>query len=258
MGRMPNRPPLVGLVPAAGLGTRMGAGAGSKELVPVPPPDGGGPHRPVCEFILRALAGVGAERAFVVLRAGKWDIPAHFAAADPSGLPPLAFLVTAGTASVPASLDLAYFFVADSTVAMGMADSCFVPNDALARTVARHRAGGAAVTLAAFHSDRPDKTDMVELDGDRAAGFRVKPGPCDLDHTFGAAVWGPEFTEFLHRTLADPEVAARPGELQISQVLGAALEAGLEIDAERSPGGRYIDVGTPDDLERYRRGGIAT
>jgi glucose-1-phosphate thymidylyltransferase len=159
-------------------------------------------------------------------------------------------------ASVPASLDVAYPFVAGCTVVTGFADSCFAPADALRRAVDRHRSGRAAVTLAVFASDRPDKTDMVELDGERVTGFRVKPGPCELEHTFGAAVWSPEITELLHH-FVQSEDAARDGELQLSEVFGAVLDAGFSIDAERSPGGRYVDVGTPEDLERFRSRGLA-
>jgi len=248
--------PLLGLVPAAGRATRLTGVAGSKELVPVPGPGPGGAPRPVAEFLLSALAGAGVERAYVVLRTGKWDVAEHFAAAPPPGLR-LAYLVTAGTDSIPASLDLAYPFARGATVVTGFPDSCFTPLDAVGRAVRRHRAGGAAVTVVLFRSDRPDKTDMVELDGDRVVGLRVKPGACGLDYTYGAAVWSPEFTEFLHDFLArrqGREPRPEP-ELQISQVLVAGLAAGLEIDAETTPLGRYVDVGTPEDLARVRGSG---
>jgi glucose-1-phosphate thymidylyltransferase len=251
---------LIGLVPAAGRGTRLGGIAGSKEMVPVPTA-GSGASAPVSAQLLRCLAEAGVERAYVVLRTGKWDLPEYYAAHPPTRGPRLAYLMTPGTASIPATLDLAYPFALRSTVVLGFPDSCFQPRDALRRAVERHRAGSAAVTLALFPSDRPDKTDMVELDGDRVSGFRVKPGACELRFTFGAAVWGPDFTDFLHRFLAARERTSDPAaesesELQISQVLGAALRAGLAIDAEPSPSGRYVDLGTPDDLHRVRSEGV--
>lgn len=264
---------LIGLVPAAGRATRLAGVAGSKELVLVPGPSVPGPivpepvtpgagdpgsgdtgtPRPVAEFLLAALTAAGVERAYVVLRTGKWDVVEHFAASPPRALR-LAFLATPGTPSIPATLDLAYPFVRDATVVTGFADSCFTPLDAVDRALRRHRRDGAAVTLALFPSDRPDKTDMVELDGDRVVGFRVKPGPCGFEHTFGAAVWGPELTEFLHDFLES--VPSRDSELQVSEMLTAALAAGLRIDAELSPAGRYVDVGTPEDLARVRASGI--
>ncbi len=244
---------LIGLVPAAGRGSRLSGIAGSKELVPVPGVDGSGRPCPVARYLLEALAKAGVELVYVVLRTGKWDVAEHFTA-EPPGDVRLAYLTTSGTSSIPASLDLAYPFVRGATVVTGFADSCFTPLDAAGRALNRHRRDGAAVTLAVFPSDRPDKTDMVELDGNRVTGLRVKPGACDLEYTFGAAVWGPEFTEFLHDELPRPH--SRGSELQVSEVLVGALEAGLRIDAELSPRGRYVDVGTPEDLSRVREHGI--
>ena len=189
--------PIVGLIPAAGKATRLHGVGGSKELQRVRAPIDGGEPTPVAQYLLQAMAEAGVERAYVVLRAGKWDIPSHFALATPAPAFPLAYLVTRGTSSIPASLDLAYPWVRGATVVTGFPDSCFAPLDAVRRAVERHRRGRAAVTLALFPSDRPEKTDMVEIEGERVVGLRVKPGPCALDYTFGAAVWGPEFTRFL-------------------------------------------------------------
>jgi glucose-1-phosphate thymidylyltransferase len=217
-------------------------------------------RRPVVEFLLRALSEAGVGRAYIVLRTGKWDIPAHFGTSPPTLDMELAYLATEGTASIPATLDVAYPFVRDATVVTGFADSWFSPLDAVRRTVHQHREGTSAVTLTLFPSDRPDKTDMVELEDDEVVGFRVKPGPCELEYTFGAAVWSPPFTEFLHDHLRESSgagpVPTPSQELQVSQVLDAALAAGLRIAALRSPRGHYIDVGTPEDLERVRGFGI--
>jgi len=218
-------------------------------------PAAAGEPVPVAGYLLGAMADAGVERAYVVLRADKWDIPAHFALSPPAPGLPLAYVVTPGTSSIPATLDLAYPYAHGATVVTGFPDSCFTPLDSVRRAVERHRRGRADVTLALFPSDRPDKTDMVELEGERVVGLRVKPGPCALDYTFGAAVWGPEFTEFLHDFLVRPASTVAGSELQISQVMAAALIEGVEIDCELSPRGRYVDVGTPEDLVRMRETG---
>ena len=250
--------PLLGLIPAAGRATRLQGVVGSKELQAVRPPGEGLEPVPVAGYLLRAMAEAGVERAYLVLRAGKWDIPAHFALAPPPLGLPLAYVVTPGTSSIPATLDVAYPYVRGATVVTGFPDSCFAPLDAVGRAVERHRSGRAAVTLALFPSGRPDKTDMVQVEGERVVGLRVKPGPCGLDYTLGAAIWGPDFTEFLHGFLTRPEKTPADRELQISQVMAAALAAGLEIDCEPSPLGRYVDVGTPEDLARMREAGIGS
>ena len=245
---------LVGLVPAAGRARRLGRRAGSKELARIR--SGAGELRPVAESLLEAMAEAGVEVAFTVLRDGKWDIPAHFSRPGPLRRPPLAYLVTPGTESVPETLDLAYPFVRDAQVAFGFPDVRIRPRSALAEVVAAARETASDLTLGLFPSRQPDKTDMVELDGERITGFRVKPGACELEYTWLLATWGPRFSRFLHDRLAAPDparpVGGRLAEQQVSEVFAAALGAGLTVGARRFPDGTFIDVGTPEDLERAR------
>lgn len=247
-------PSTVGLIPAAGTGSRLAARS-SKEVVSAAPTDAPDRQRPVAEWLLEAMAAAGIETAYLVLRRGKWDIPDRLAERG-FRRPRLGYIVTPGTRSIPESLDLARPFVGDAEVLLGFPDVLFRPAGAAAELLAARRRGAADVTLALFPSDRPDKTDMVETDGDRVVGFRVKPGRCELRWTWLLAVWGGRFTEFLgaylKRTGGEPPAGSPLPELQISQVLAAALAEGLTIDGRALPAGRFIDVGTRDDLARAR------
>jgi glucose-1-phosphate thymidylyltransferase len=71
---------VVGLIPAAGHATRLAPLPFSKELYPIGFHEG--PHGPrpkvVAHYLLEKLHAAGIRRVFVVLRDGKWDIPAYF------------------------------------------------------------------------------------------------------------------------------------------------------------------------------------
>ncbi len=248
------------MIPAAGLGTRLGL-AGSKELAGVVVPGGttaGEPsarERPVATSLLDALGAAAIETAYVVLRRGKWDIPERLGGRAVSP-PRLAYIVTEATRSIPETLDRARPFVLGSDVVLGFPDVVFDPVGAVLEVLATRERTRADVVLGLFPSQRPDKTDMVETDGVQVTGFRIKPGRCELGYTWILATWGDAFTQFqgayLERSGGKPPAGSPLSELQISHVLGAALEEGLTIDACPFPEGRFIDIGTPEDLARAR------
>ena len=72
---------VVGLIPAAGRATRIAQLPCSKEVYPVGFKTGGEGNTPVpkvvCHYLLEKMRLAGVTRAFIVLREGKWDIPAH-------------------------------------------------------------------------------------------------------------------------------------------------------------------------------------
>ena len=245
----PVDPALLGLIPAAGRAARLGELPCSKEILPVGPPGPAGRPQPVCSPLLAALRRAGAGRALWVLREGKWDIPAALGDGSRWNLD-LGYLTLAASGSVPETLDRAYAWTRDATVLLGYPDILFAPPDAFARLVERRRATGAEVVLGLVPTDRPSKADMVDFDAEgRIQRILVKPAETDLLFTWIFAAWGPVFTGFLHGALPSlPPPAGR--ELYPSDVLLAAMAAGLRVEALPFPDGYHLDVGTPDDLAR--------
>ncbi len=248
---------LVGLIPAAGVGSRLGSQS-SKELAPIADLGGeSGQWRPVVSSLLDAMGAAGIETAYVVLRRGKWDIPDQLAKRGDTP-PRIGYVVTNRTKSIPETLDRARPFVRSCDVLLGFPDVVFHPTTAACEVLAARRRTGADVVLALFPSERPDQTDMVEVRGEWVTGFRVKPGRCELEYTWLLGAWGESFTEFLGSYLDRTEGVPPPGsslaELQMSQVLEAALGGGLTIGACTFPEGRFIDIGTPEDLARAQEG----
>ncbi len=157
-------PRLVGVIPAAGLGRRLGLTT-SKEILPIGQLDATGRVRlrAVCESLLESMAQAGVQQVFVVLRAGKWDIPAFLADGSRVGLP-LAYLVVPPTPGVPHTVAAALPFVRGALVAFGFPDILLPAGSLFAPLVARVREAGADVACGLFPFSRPGEQDVVGVD----------------------------------------------------------------------------------------------
>jgi len=257
---------LVGVLPAAGHATRLGPLPFSKELFPIGWTAGhqqpGARLQPVCVGLLDRMRDAGVERVFIVLRAGKWDIPAYLGDGADIGLQ-LAYLLARLPCGAPCTVDQAYPFVYDATVVFGFPDVIFDPADAFSRQLAQLHAGAADVVLGLFPTDRPHTTDMVDHDAaGRVLRVEVKPTAGRQRLAWATAVWRPSFTGYLHRTLAAwlsqgaSVPAALPpqgAEIFMGHLFQAAIEDGLHIDSVRFDDGAFLDIGTPETLARAIR-----
>ena len=102
------------------------------------------------------------------------------------------------------------------------------------------------MVLGLFPAGNFRKVGVVDFDQTgRVHKIIEKPQHTDLKYMWAIAVWSPQFTQFLHEYLANwiPEK-----ELPVGDVIQAAIEAGLQVEAEPFPTGSYLDVGTPGDL----------
>lgn len=249
---MKNSP--VGLIPAAGIGSRLGRLPFSKELLPLQATGAGtapGAIQCAIENAVDTLVSNDISRQFVIIRPGKWDIPAYLV--DGSQLhADIAYLLADASPSVPDSIDAAYSFVQTSDVVLVFPDIVFRPVNAVKETVALRLARDAHVALALVPSTRGDKVDIVSVsESADVLEIRAKPGKGEDGWTWVAAAWDATFTRFLHdfvaRSAADPTEPGQ-GELYVADVLNAAIRAGLSVCAARFPEGDAIDVGTIDDL----------
>jgi glucose-1-phosphate thymidylyltransferase len=251
---------LVGVIPLAGAANRISPLPLSKELFPIGfgayGPDGEARAKPVCLYLLEQMRRGGVTRAFLVLRPGKWDVPAYLQDGSLVGLA-LSYLVMPHGYGVPYTVDQATPFVRGARIAFGYPDIIIeARDDVFACIAAEQRRTGADMVLAAFRSDDPENWGMIDFDAD----FRVhrtveKPGRTHMTYTWGAAVWTPAFTRFLHHRLAElrPEVAARSAagvgtEVQIADIIQAAIHHGLVVRALPFAEGSLRDVGRPQTL----------
>lgn len=236
---------VIGLVPAAGQASRLGKLPCSKELYPVG--FAGARPKAACEYLLEAYRRAGIRRAYVVLREGKWDIPAYLGSGRQLDMQ-LGYLLMDRPYGVPYTLDAATPFLEGHHVALGFPDILFEPKDAFERLLRRHAATGAHATLGLFPASEPHKCDMVALDEDgHVARIDIKPPATELRYSWIIAVWSPDFTRFMHRHLAGRAETER--ELYVGDVFREVLGSNLTLETVLFPEGRFTDIGTPEALK---------
>lgn len=263
-------------MPAAGQGRRLGRLPLSKELWPLGlreagaavPTEGGAAQtegsaagaRVASHEMLDAYRAAGIERAYLVLRREKMDIPAYLGRDGGRGVA-LAYVVIEESASVPESLDAAWPFVQDAVVVLGFPDVLFTPRDAYARLLDRYRRTGADLVLGLFPTplERRSSTDMVRLGAEgRVTEIEVRPAVSQLEYNWLIAVWGPRFTTLLHehvaagRQSAEPRSGPQPAEPHLGDVFQRALGS-LQVVGVSFAEGSFRDLGTPEELEKQMK-----
>lgn len=266
----PIRQEVVGLVPAAGLATRLQPFPCSKEVYPVgfAVDEKTGTPRPkvAAQYLLEKFKAAGITKAYLVIRDGKWDIPNYFRDGRMLDLS-LAYLVISGSLGPPDTIDRAYPFIEQNRVAFGFPDILFGPDVAYRHLIEAQERTGAEVVLGLHRVSNPRVWDMVDGKADgRVRSIVMKPVSTILTHGWCCAVWTPAFSGFLHdflragstgRNLA--KLASRAndpgGDLAMGVVLQAALKEGLPMHSVTFPDDVPIDIGTPADLLKAVRHG---
>lgn len=257
---------VVAVVPAAGQSKRLGLLPCSKELFPVAfavePATGRPRPKAVSEFLLEKLVRANVRRAYLVIRAGKWDIPNYFGDGRPFGVD-LSYVVIAGSSGPPDSVDRAYPHIRNHVVAFGFPDILLEPSDVFSPMLSRLQDGEWDVVLGLFPAGHDCRAmDMVAFDERGSVqSITLKPETTTLEYAWACAVWTPTFTEFLHRFMRSDDLQRRAGlggptridaqgDIPVGAVFRVAVEEGLRVGAVPFADGRYLDVGTPGDLMR--------
>jgi glucose-1-phosphate thymidylyltransferase len=240
---------IVGLVPAAGLATRLAPLPCSKELLPVGLRGAGAGARPkvVSEYLLDGFRAAGVEKVFFVVRDGKWDIPGYYRDGGALGLD-IAYVLMKEPFGPAYTLDSAHAFVRGAQVAVGFPDIICEPLDAFCRARAELCASGADAVLGLFPAPVPHPCDRVRFDGARVVAVEPKPDRSDVPWSWAIAVWSPRFTEFLHAHLAAAPRGPSSPEASVGHVVQAAVTAGLDIRGVPFADGSFLDIGTPEGL----------
>jgi len=258
---------VVGLVPAAGRGKRIAPLPCSKEIFPVGVRQDAQTQEwrvtAVGEYLLEKFRFAGIAQTYIIVREGKWDIPAYFQDGRSVGLN-VAYVVITDSCGPPDTLDRAYSFVADRVVAFGFPDILFTPDDVFSRLLHQQEVAQADVVLGLFPAHDHRLMDMVRVDAEgRVTELVLKPTQTDLHYAWICAVWTPTFTQFLHDFLPSDSARqySRPGQpkidpqgdLPVGAVIQAAIRKGVRVDGVTFPTGSYLDIGTPDDLVKAMR-----
>lgn len=229
-----------GIIPAAGLGSRIQPLAFSKELLPVGSRCEDGVERPraVSEYLVERMLRGGATKICFVIAPGKSDIVQYFGGSI--GAAHICYAVQSRPAGLCDALFQALPLIEPrEQVLIGLPDTVWFPEDAL-----RHLPDG-QLSFLLFPVARPELFDaVITADDQRVTEIRVKrqdPGT--------RWVWGAfKLSGAIFRELHDLWLARERQDEYIGTLVNAWLAAGGS--AFGIPAGEdYVDVGT---LNGYR------
>jgi dTDP-glucose pyrophosphorylase len=236
---------VVGLIPAAGQGLRLGLPY-PKELYPIIRENR---YKPVAQFVLDSLVASGVPDVVFVINDTKHQLMGYFGDGHRFGCH-IAYVVQETRApqvqstspGLAHALDSAYRLVRGRTVFFGMADTLMEPRDVFARAWRAARPDD-DVVLALFPTTRPEKFGMVRTDGaGRVLEIVDKPRHTSLTEMWGCIIWRPRFTEHLHACVRDRGVS------DFAAILNDAIASGMRVAAHSEAGGTYADLGTYEEI----------
>lgn len=245
---------VIAIIPAAGLANRLPGISGSKEMIPIgtmhDPISNKTVPKPVCLYLMEKYRNADIKKCFIILRKGKWDIPDYFGPGDQMNMN-LGYLMMGLPYGTAYTIDQAYPHVKHAYVALGFPDILFSPADSYVRLINKIETTNADIVLGVFPANKPEKTDMVEIDADNhVLNIIIKPKQTELKLTWGIAVWKPVFSHYLHDYLFKQQRKEKDPELHIGHVMQAAINDGMTVVAETVSDQAFLDIGTPDDLSR--------
>ncbi len=228
-----------GIIPAAGVGSRIQPLAFSKELLPVGSESDGLRERPraVSEYLVERMILAGAERICFVISPGKSDIVEYYGSKISSADVFYAVQPKA-TGLCDAVFRAAGLIHASDSVCVGLPDTIWFPEDGLSRLPAEE------LSFLLFPVQRPENFDAVLTEQDRVLEIQVKhPNP--RTHWIWGAFQMPGSTFFALHDLWNQRGQRDEyfGTLVNEYIARGGVAYGVRAGTD------YVDVGT---LQGYR------
>jgi glucose-1-phosphate thymidylyltransferase len=224
-----------GIVPAAGLGTRIQPLAFSKELLPVGTRIESDRERPraVSEYLVERMIRAGAQQICFVVSPGKADIIQYFGGR--LGATAICYTVQQDPSGLCEALFTALPFIApDDEILIGLPDTIWFPADGF-RLLSSNE-----FSFLLFPVEHPELFDAVVCDGAGSVLEVQVKVPSPKSHW----VWGA--FRLPGRTLAalhDLWCTRRPRDEYIGTLVNAYIAQGGNVKAVKA-GHLYVDVGT--------------
>jgi glucose-1-phosphate thymidylyltransferase len=236
-----------GLLPAAGLATRMRPFRYPKELLPV--------HyqfvnetefvRPklLIEHSLDALRQGGVDDLYIVVPEWKPEIMRYLEDGEQFGHH-ISYLYNSKALGLADALLSAYPWLHDKITCFAMPDTVFSPVTAFRDVLAELETKKADLVLGVFPTDEAQHFAPVEADEHgRVLNIWEKPTIPKLDNAWGIAAWSPVFWEFFKNSAANLE----PG-ISITDTFDKAARAGLNVYSVYFEEGSYKDIGRINNI----------
>jgi dTDP-glucose pyrophosphorylase len=229
-----------GIIPAAGIGSRIQPLAFSKELLPVGSRLDGNTERPraVSEYLVERMILAGADKLCFVISPGKSDILEYYGAGI--GTADICYVVQPSAGGLCDAIFRARPLIQpDEPVLIGLPDTIWFPEDAL------RSLGDSCLQFLLFPVDHPEFFDAVVTDpAGRVQEIQVKQPGARSNWIWGAFKMPGRVLHELYALWREP---GRRDEY-IGTLVNAYLARGGRAEAVRA-GEAYVDVGT---LNGYR------
>jgi UTP-glucose-1-phosphate uridylyltransferase len=237
---------MVAIIPAAGKGTRMASVTGGKpkELLKLG-------RQTVLERIVAEAREAGVDRIVVV---GAPDKPDIDAAARSLGIEVAIQLEPRGVADAIAAAKVEQ----DALLMMG--DSVFHGGSPVARMAELiHKGIEGCIAVERVPEEHVSLYGIVEIDEGTGGIRRIveKPKPEDTKSRWAVSAryaLAGHLMSYLMHYCGDPLVLSRPGEVNLTRVLMAAIADGADMKAVAlQPGQTRVDCGSPEEYDNARR-----
>jgi glucose-1-phosphate thymidylyltransferase len=229
-----------GIVPAAGMGSRIQPLAFSKELLPVGSRHDGGTERPkaVSEYLVERMILAGATRICFTISPGKSDIVEYYGGGF--GTAPICYVVQPEPRGLCDALFRALPLIGTGDqVLIGLPDTVWFPEDGL------RRLGEDALSFLLFPVRHPELFDAVVTGGDgRVLEIQVKQPGASSSWIWGAFRMPGQVLHDLH----DLWCERGRRDAYVGTLVNEWLARGGVAHGVRA-GEAYVDVGT---LHGYR------
>jgi glucose-1-phosphate thymidylyltransferase len=246
---------LIGVIPAAGKGTRLFPYPGPKELFPIGYQEieinGEKMKCPkvVSQYLIESFKNSGIYKVIIVLSDNKFDIMRYYGNGNKFKLN-IVYTYQEVPTGMPDAIDIAYPWIKGCTVVFGMPDTIISPNNSLKHLLNFYNNSSVDVVLGCFKTDKPYKFGMVDFEPKTNIVKSIidKPSKSNLEYMWGIGIWNDRFTEFLHNVLPKMRCKSTGKEIVLGDVFQCAINDGLIIKAYLFLEGRYSDIGTWDEI----------
>jgi glucose-1-phosphate thymidylyltransferase len=246
---------LIGVIPAAGKGSRLFPYPGPKELFPIGYQEieinGEKVKRPkvVSQYLIESFSNSGVNKVVIIIGDNKFDIMRYYGNGDKFKLN-IVYAYQEVPTGMPDAIDIAYPWIKGSTVVFGMPDTIISPNNLFKHLLNFYSNSLADVVLGCFKTDKPYKFGMVDFEPKtkKVRNIIDKPTTSNLEYMWGIVIWNDRFTEFLHRILPEMHHESPKKEIVLGDVFQKAIDNDLNIKAYPFLEGRYFDIGTWDEI----------
>ncbi|MEM4655087.1 MAG: sugar phosphate nucleotidyltransferase [Thermosphaera sp.] len=237
---------IVGIIPAAGRGTRLGMPF-SKELFPLPSGYSGKVTSPVIDFILERMRIAGATKIYTIINTEKTDILAYLGSGSKFGLE-ICYLIQEKARGMPDAINTVTRWIhSDTIILFGMPDTVFTPENALNSILNLLLDSRADLVLGLFPTNKPHYFGMVEFDENyRPLAFIDKPKSSNLKFFWGIGCWKFTFMRVINQYIEENINSQK--EMLLSDVFKFALYQNLDILVYPFHEGKYYDIGIGSEI----------